>query len=350
MGRGQQVWTIAGDVAAVPDRWGEMLSATHLPWRVSVPRGPEAAGFAASAKRWWIDDLALVDCECGVCSGTRTRQELGQTDGEFIVVLIILAGCESVAQGPAEGVIKTGDALAWDSTKPARFTVEEPVAKRSLLIPLPALEEVGSRAWQAGGVLLDGAKPATRLFTSYLDTLATMLDRLDQSAVNAARNATLELFIGALRTGGEVPVTAVTQPALRAQMDRYIERHLLNAAVSPADIAAAHAVSVRTVNRIFSATGETVSEVIRVRRLARARQDVTSGERSISSIAHAWGFADTSHFSRSFKAHYGMSPSEYRQACLDGTGERGARVQRPVARILRDRDGADETGVTAAQS
>ena len=101
-------------------------------------------------------------------------------------------------------------------------------------------------------------------------------------------------------------------------MDRYIERHLLDGAITPQRIAAAHGVSVRTVNRVFNATGQTVGEVIRVRRLARAREELTESDRPVSAIAHRWGFSDSSHFSRSFKAHYGTSP-------------RGVPVERPVA-------------------
>jgi AraC-like DNA-binding protein len=40
---------------------------------------------------------------------------------------------------------------------------------------------------------------------------------------------------------------------------------------------------------------------------------------SIAQIASHWGFADSSHFSRLFKAHYGRSPREYRDAA--GYGE-----------------------------
>lgn len=292
--------------------WEQMLSATHLPWTVQLDG--EAPSFDAWVRRWWIDDLALVDCECGPCSGTRQRRQLSDTGGEFVVVLINRAGREVVSQGDAEAVLRPGDAVVWDSTKPARFAVLAPLSKRSLLIPRAALEEVNGRAWPSGGVLLDGTAPATRLLASYLDTLAAALPALGSSAVAAARNATLELLVGALRADGEVPSTSGVQPALRAAMDRYIERHLLDGTVTPNDIAAAHGVSVRTVNRVFNATGQTVGEVIRVRRLARAREELTDSDTPVSAIAHRWGFSDPSHFTRSFRAHYGASPREYRSA------------------------------------
>jgi len=295
--------------------WEAMLSATHLPWTVQVDaRRDEDRPFEAWVRRWWIDDLALVDCECGPCSGTRQRRQLSDTDGEFVVVLITRAGRETVRQCDTEAVLKPGDAVVWDSTKSARFSVWEPLSKRSLLIPLAALEEVNGRAWRPAAVMLDGGAPAARLLVSYLDTLSATLPALGSSAVAAARNATLELLMGALRAEGDAPTTSAAQPALRAAMDRYSERHLLDGAVTVGDIATAHGVSVRTVNRIFNATGQTVGEVIRVRRLARAREDLVDSALSVSAIAHRWGFADPSHFTRSFKAHYGASPREYRTA------------------------------------
>src|SRR5690606_9609668 len=284
--RGAEFWRTSGRGGEVADEWRAMLSATHLPWAVSI--GPPDGRFTAWVRRWWIDDLALVDCGCGPCSGTRTRRELAATDGAFVVVLITLAGRETVVQNAAEVALRPGDAVAWDSTRPARFAVSEPLAKRSLLIPRAALEEVFGPARVPGGVELDGRNPATRLLTSYLDTLRATLPELDQRAISAARNATLELFAGALRAGTDAPTTTTARPALRAQMERYIDGHLLDA-LTPAETASVHGVSVRTVNRIFNATGQTVGEVIRVRRLARAREELSATDRAISSIAHRWG-------------------------------------------------------------
>ena len=319
--QGSEYWTTSTHTSRDErtGEWEQMLSATHLPWTVQIDgERDEDRPFEAWVRRWWIDDLALVDCECGPCSGTRQRRQVGETDGEFVVVLMTRGGRESVSQGDAEAELQPGDAVVWDSTKPARFCVWEPLSKRSLLIPRAALEEVNGRAWSPAGVTLDGEAPATRLLVSYLDALSAALPALGSSAVAAARNATLELLMGALRRDGDVPSSSVAQPALRAAMDRYIERHLLDGAVTPNAIAVAHGVSVRTVNRIFNATGQTVGEVIRVRRLARAREDLTDSDLPLSTIAHRWGFSDPSHFTRSFKAHYGTSPREYRCAARTG--------------------------------
>ncbi|MDT7580942.1 MAG: AraC family transcriptional regulator, positive regulator of tynA and feaB [Pseudonocardiales bacterium] len=347
--RGGEYWTTGSEVDA-DDRtvqWQEMLSATHLPWTVQIAPQDDGAAFEAWARRWWIGDLALVDCECTPCSGTRQRRHLADTDGEFVVVLMTRAGRETVSQGGADAALRPGDAVLWDSTKPARFTVWERLAKRSLLIPRAALDEVNRHGGTTSGLMLSGGSPATRLLNTYLDTLSEVLPSLGSAAVAAARNATLELLMGALRMDGDAPSTGMAQPALRAAMDRYIDQHLLDGAISPNALAAAHGVSIRTVNRIFNATGQTVGEVIRVRRLARAREELAESDRPVATIAHRWGFADSAHFSRSFKARYGASPSEYR---LSARVPGGAPVQRPVAAVQGTGPADAETGVTPARS
>src|ERR1700754_1534495 len=206
MARGGEFWATGSP--ADDDRagaWQRMLSATPLPWSVAVPDAPDEPAFEAWVRRWWIDDLALVDCECGPCSGTRQRRDLADTDGEFVVVLMTRAGRETVSQGDAEADLQPGDAVLWDSTKPARFTVWEPLSKRSLLIPRAALDEVNRRGGATAGLMLSGDAPATRLLNSYLDTLSETLPALGSAAVAAARNATLELLIGALRADGDAP-------------------------------------------------------------------------------------------------------------------------------------------------
>ena len=91
-------------------------------------------------------------------------------------------------------------------------------------------------------------------------------------------------------------------------------------------------------------------QIVRVRRLARAREELTETAQPVSVIAHRWGFSDTSHFSRSFKAHYGSSPTDYRNAVQAARTRGGAPVQPPVAAVQGAEGARRETEVTAAPS
>lgn len=232
-------------------------------------------------------------------------------------MLVVRDGTESVSQGGLDADLGPGDVVAWDSTTSARFAVWERLSKRSLLIPASALDEVGGRGWLHAGAVLYGSSPATRLLTGYLEAIRTLKD-LPPSAVTAARNATLELFAGAMRSETGVPSSGMARAALRAVVERYVERNLRHGDVGADAIAAVHGVSRRTVDRAFSDVGQTLGAVVRARRLAGARGDVVGTDLPVSTIAHRWGFSDGSHFSRGFKEHYGSSPTDYRQETTVG--------------------------------
>jgi AraC family transcriptional regulator, positive regulator of tynA and feaB len=63
----------------------------------------------------------------------------------------------------------------------------------------------------------------------------------------------------------------------------------------------------------FTITGESVTTYIRQRRLEEARLALTSpaGRLSVSDLAAHWQFADSSHFIRTFKKHYGQTPTDH---------------------------------------
>jgi AraC family transcriptional regulator len=60
-----------------------------------------------------------------------------------------------------------------------------------------------------------------------------------------------------------------------------------------------------------------VGEYVREMRLEFAARALDDREQSIGQIALSAGFADHSHFARTFKAYTGVTPSEYRQAFVD---------------------------------
>lgn len=73
--------------------------------------------------------------------------------------------------------------------------------------------------------------------------------------------------------------------------------------------------SVRSLQKLFEAEGQTVSEFILERRLERALRLLRSPAKqhhSISAIAFEVGFGDLSYFNRTFRKRYGMPPRQAR--------------------------------------
>ncbi|MES9524481.1 helix-turn-helix domain-containing protein [Streptomyces capoamus] len=71
----------------------------------------------------------------------------------------------------------------------------------------------------------------------------------------------------------------------------------------------------RTSHKLFELEDITVSRWIQQRRLERCRDDLARRQvahLTIAAVAHRRGFTSASHFSRVFRAAYGVSPAEGR--------------------------------------
>jgi AraC-like DNA-binding protein len=81
-------------------------------------------------------------------------------------------------------------------------------------------------------------------------------------------------------------------------------------------IADAHHFSVRHLYNLFDAEGLGVAGWIRQRRLERSRRDLLDPAmlaRPAGAIGTRWGLGSPAHFSRLFRAAYGLPPGQYRR-------------------------------------
>jgi AraC-like DNA-binding protein len=79
----------------------------------------------------------------------------------------------------------------------------------------------------------------------------------------------------------------------------------------------------------FAASGGTVAERIRARRLQRLARDLGDPRlagRSVTMLALAAGFDDPAHASRAFRRAFGTSPSAFRAAALGRRGGAGDEI------------------------
>jgi AraC-like DNA-binding protein len=121
-----------------------------------------------------------------------------------------------------------------------------------------------------------------------LNVVWSDLGRMTPVELDFARTALLTLLAAAV--GPEEPVDqAAIMPLLRKQMDSWIDAHLSFGPLTVGDLATAHHVSEPTVQRVYARNGDTVSGVIRRRRIQRARAKLISTDHLIAFVAaHAW--------------------------------------------------------------
>jgi acetamidase/formamidase/AraC-like DNA-binding protein len=107
-----------------------------------------------------------------------------------------------------------------------------------------------------------------------------------------------------------------TKAALMSRVCRIIERGLDDPDLTPARVAQSEGISERYLQKLFEGAGDNFSHYVRERRLQRAWADLANpaeGHHTISEIAYRYGFGDSAHFSRTFRARFGHSPREFRQ-------------------------------------
>jgi AraC-like DNA-binding protein len=76
------------------------------------------------------------------------------------------------------------------------------------------------------------------------------------------------------------------------------------------ELAEKHGVSLATFKRHFTKEyGTSPHSYIKTRRLEKAKELILNTDRSISDIYKEIGFEEIAHFSKSFKAHFGVNPS-----------------------------------------
>jgi AraC-like DNA-binding protein len=180
----------------------------------------------------------------------------------------------------------------------------------------------------ADGTVMRRGAGVTDLAGAYLNSLAENAGDLSGPAAQAAIRHVCQL-VSLAQAGARAAEREGLRDGVRAarlaRAKHYIEQHLDDAALTPAQVAVALGISVRQLYALFERSGTSVAEFIRSRRLAHCLKDLTdpkNAHRSVAHVAFRWGFTDLSTFHRSFRKAFGVTPGDVRLA----TDERTERI------------------------
>jgi len=143
--------------------------------------------------------------------------------------------------------------------------------------------------------------------------IAAELETCDAFTPLAVEGLTLELFSALLRSTSRAGGTASTKPAWLGLVRERIEHDPRVATIGElASLANVHpAYLARRFRQHFAVS---IGQYTRRARLQWAAQRLSTTDEPVSSIALRAGFADQSHFTRAFRAHFSLTPRKYRLA------------------------------------
>jgi AraC family transcriptional activator of tynA and feaB len=279
------------------------FGASHLLWRIDVqaPRPPVTS--RVHMGRPWF-----VDCSVGRMTGRRGPRDIRETPGDFIAVLLVDRGVEIFTQNDVQTTVTPGTATLWDSVRPSACFSAATLVKRTMFVPRDVLacrlKDVGSLMTHT---LPDSVE--LRLLSSWLQVARRHAD--DAEAAEAAGMLAVDLLHAAVvRARGE---SAESGDVLLLRVKSYLGEHLHDPDLRLDDVARACAISLRYLHQLFQGTGETAAEHLRRRRLERAHRLLSSAGLPVTQVAHTCGFSSPSTFSRAFRVHFGVTPSESRK-------------------------------------
>ena len=248
----------------------------------------------------------------------RRTVRLARADPEpSIVVELQLAGRRSVAQYNRRTVLSPGELILLDCRRPYLSTGLDENTKHSVRIPREDLALTDQALARVAGLRLGPRNRVAKLAATYLTGLVGAHRPAAEPDLDAFETPTIELVraVVATQLGDGVLGREPMESELAVRILDFARQHLTDPDLTATRIARAHNISVRHLYTTLSRSGLVLGEWIRARRLEGCRRELarsTAAGRTISSIAHGWGFGDATHFSRTFREAFGMSPREWR--------------------------------------
>jgi AraC-like DNA-binding protein len=301
------------------DYWKHVLSDTFVPLEVSRPGGD--GDFLGRLRGCDLGRLRFIDVNAEAHTARRTARLVKTAPAGCYKIGLQLRGTSVLSQDGREALLCPGDFTFYDTDRPYTLALSDThrmlvlvFPQRMLGLPQPGLARLTATRMpgEAGGT--------ATLISPFLSKVADLVDEAETPGPGASLRLAgnvLDLIGTVLAERMEcAPADPdISHRALMLRITAFIEEHLGQACLSPAQIAAAHNISLRQLHKLFHANGTTVGGWIRQRRLEHCRRDLRDPDcvsRPVAAVGARWGYPDPAHFSRLFKAAFGLSPRDYR--------------------------------------
>ncbi|MCO5107918.1 MAG: helix-turn-helix domain-containing protein [Burkholderiaceae bacterium] len=261
-------------------------------------------------------DVVLTRLEADRHRVLKSDRQVRASEVGYLKIVAPYRGTAGVEQQGRQAWVSPGEWSIYDTTD--SYSVANPVRVEHLIVMVPKaplverglpLEKLMAQRLGAGGGISRLALQAMRGAWQELPSIAPSAARgVGESIMQLVQLSLLEL------AGRD---SAPTQrEALRERIKQLVARRLGDARLSVDAIAVELNCSRRQLYNAFSDEPDGVAGYVLAQRLEACRRDFEDRRldaTSITGIALRRGFNHPAHFSRAFKARFGVTPSDWRQ-------------------------------------
>jgi AraC-like DNA-binding protein len=294
--------------------WQRIIDETLVPLRRRDDTGDE---FRSRLLTGTVGALRVTEMTTSAGECFRTPKLVRPVDANRYQIEVLAHGEVSVEQAGRAIRLRAGDIVVVDPSRPIRYA-HSATRHVAMLFPRAMLPVPPDKVLSHAPIHIPGEVGTAALVSALARELPRHFDNYraaEAAQLGAAVVDLLGVALAAHLDQGEAFSAENRQAALLQRVYAFIDEHLGDAALAPATVAGAHHISVRYLHRLFETQDVTVTDWIRQRRLDRCRRDLLNPAlraRPVNAIGARWGWTNAAHFSRAFKAAYGLPPGEYR--------------------------------------
>lgn len=292
-------------------QWQRVTSSAFVPLEIH----PLTSPFEGRISTRVLDTLSVSLIEHTPAIVARTQRAVASSPGELIKVSVQVSGQSVIEQDGRVALLTPGDFALYDASRP--YTLRFDIAPRiivfafrpsALTLPRTELTHVTARTFHA-------SSPMGSVVSTFLAGLArTVMALSDEEAETLARTG-LDLLMSVISREVRTEIRGDPRAQQLHEIIESIEDMLPEPDLSPGVIAHANFISTRHLHSLFADRAVTVGTWVRTRRLERIRRDLSDhafDHLPVAQVAARWGLINAPHFSRVFRATFGISPTEYR--------------------------------------
>jgi AraC-like DNA-binding protein len=311
---------------------GDFLSIQNLDyeaWRNAVrsicgrytPDGIEPKSFFGRVRARSVCGFRAVDLSCNAHRLERTHQDVRADAVDHYFALFQINGHSRIIQNDRIVDLAVGDIALVDAARPVTCASEKgsdqwwgslQLPRRSFVAHLGLEPRCPSRPSGAAA-----ARPLRQLLQDAVE---------DEQAISVSAKAYMRFafydLLGALFAPSDPEDTSVHTDRLFARICDIIKDHFADPDFGPCEVAVEAGISLRYLQKLFTARNSTCSHFISSVRLDHAarlleRRSFLKTIQPISEIAYASGFGDYTNFIRKFRRRFGHTPGSHSEGHIE---------------------------------